>query len=513
MCVMSVTFVQDLPETTSIVNPHYCFHLSRDSNGGQSVLRWLCTTRIVPKCRFLYCHSYAIGGTAASHRPTDLRTLSDFRTLPAASSTQHLLTSASKTHSQSHAKKSTSVSKKPTSSQVQSRISQMTGFRMAKPGLEPNQGLEVKSATQAPFANTGPNHPNASDDAMHRSGPSGQAPTTLVSLMTSFETVMTDADTTLLNDSDNDTMVTPFTSFGSNLSESGPDASEAQDVTMNESMDGQDLLYTIPQDHNLDQRLEPLRIKSLPVRGFFQTDAPLGYGPNSFRAKHECTRIAIASGVQTQDIYELMPAEVDSLCEIHTIIRNHPKFKLPRHMSSNRAWDAAFRRHDDFRGSAMRASLTWNKNLIGDLFKFDLKPFDLGLPCRLERKFGWDRFLYVDILGIESGQQGADTNQYLRPRLMQWLGTEHSLVGRRWRAFDLKDRKTSKHLKAGSTKEFGYTVAFFAVEGSGIKSESLESFVNWLIPLHNNMKSSFCKVAARLALGRQQKSALYHLLN
>ena len=263
--------------------------------------------------------------------------------------------------------------------------------------------------------------------------------------------------------------------------------------------------------------LEHYLVAELPQRGFYQYDPPKNTGPTSFRAKHECMRIAIENSVPSGTIAALIPPELDSAVDIHKIVKSHG-FAIPKVGTSVPEWLAAAETVAAVQGSqriVLRGSLTFGKTRQKSVFNLKLEPLRLENSCRFERKYEWHRYLYLDVPCLDKGvpHPWTDQKDHLLKRFQEWLLTEHILFGRKWRTIELKQKSTKKQVRSDYHRQYSYTVTLFAVEGVDIPRVSLREAIEWFLPLADNLDRPSCKMASRLALGKFDIVSLLGLAN
>ena len=331
-----------------------------------------------------------------------------------------------------------------------------------------------------------------------------EAFTTPTSAGSSFISRSTDTTGSFLSINEPSASVTPATSFGSS---SGSVLTRSNRHSYSERF-GEISSPSKRAKYHASQRacLEHYLVAELPRRGFYQDDLPKNTGPTSFRAKHECIRIAIENSVPSGTIATLIPPELDSAVDIHRIVKSHG-YSIPKVGTSVPEWLAAATTVPAVQGSRriiLRGSLTFGKTRQKGVFNLKLEPFRLENSCRFERKYEWHRYLYLDVPCLDKGvpHPWTDQKDHLLKRFLEWLLTEHTLFGRKWRAIELKQKSTKKQVRSDQHRQYSYAVTLFAVEGVGIPKVSLREAIEWFLPLANNLDRPSCKMASRLALGK-----------
>ena len=162
---------------------------------------------------------------------------------------------------------------------------------------------------------------------------------------------------------------------------------------------------------------------------------------------------------------------------------------------------------------------------VGPLFQLRLRPLQLDLSHRLERRFGSYRFFEIDIPNL-SGPKVPKALQDLgsigRSILIDWLLNKHDFIGKVWAIFSnkpwrIRDRKKKKSsIQSDLDNNPTQRLFFFAINGNGFSpnkgTPSLKSpeswtvygLLNWLRPAEENMTQPYLKLYARtlLALSR-----------
>jgi hypothetical protein len=140
------------------------------------------------------------------------------------------------------------------------------------------------------------------------------------------------------------------------------------------------------------------------------------------------------------------------------------------------------------------------------VFKLNILPIEAEKSSRLQRKFGSDRFLYVNVPSFEpndckSSRFRHDDFPKIEQQFKLWCDREHSFLGRTWRAFHVEPIKKKK--KGRNTDDLSAKrIVLFAIEGIGIEKPTIiGNMVNWFFPFAKNMHESYTKAYARLDLG------------
>ncbi|KAL8655036.1 MAG: hypothetical protein Q9226_003197 [Calogaya cf. arnoldii] len=163
-------------------------------------------------------------------------------------------------------------------------------------------------------------------------------------------------------------------------------------------------------------------------------------------------------------------------------------------------------------------------------FDFKLNPLKTERSYRLARKFGHDRFLVLSVPSIEPknlpSYLRSDPNA--RESIIDWLvHSEHSFLGRRWRAFYVKPESNKKagpnsSITLNDSKFRIYLFAENGYEFLGAKSGEKDprslnhspmerkEIIEWLMPFKTNKHQPALKFYARIGLGVSQTTPTLH---
>ncbi|KAK3357827.1 RNA dependent RNA polymerase-domain-containing protein [Lasiosphaeria hispida] len=248
----------------------------------------------------------------------------------------------------------------------------------------------------------------------------------------------------------------------------------------------------------------------------------------------EVTRIAIHCNIDldTLSLKHNPDSWKKGVSEIWKDLRQHQAFQgktFPEKPSAD-AFAAALTTFD--KGNyvvLMSVNLDFNPSRTGPLFLVDMRPLRFDQSCRLQRKFGGDRFFEIllpncsatgvpDIISKREG--GAEM-------VIRWLTeVQHQFCLRGWRPFYLKDagyRKPARDysLKADTEKPvYKERINFFAETGPDLIPRSqlaamknihnfrpeykLSQMLDWLLNISGSLKTQmqpFLKLWARIQLG------------
>jgi hypothetical protein len=145
-----------------------------------------------------------------------------------------------------------------------------------------------------------------------------------------------------------------------------------------------------------------------------------------------CQRIAIENSLTVQEIMQGMDASrigVDPALFWETL-QLHPNIHNVAVKESNRLWTASKRRFDGF---TFKGQINLRNKQTGPIFGLRLMPVQADDSCRFQRRFGSDRFLYLNTprLGRELDRFNFEEKQQIRAQWNEWLKTEHAFMGRK----------------------------------------------------------------------------------
>lgn len=130
-------------------------------------------------------------------------------------------------------------------------------------------------------------------------------------------------------------------------------------------------------------------------------------------------------------------------------------------------------------------------------------PISEDRSCRFQRKFGSDRYLYVNVPSFDftSSRHTKDDLKNIEHQFRLWCDREHSFLGRTWRAFHLEPIK-KKNRRRITDDLSAQRLVLFAVEGIGIENPIMTGkMIDWFFPFERNMDQAYPKAFARLDLG------------
>lgn len=165
----------------------------------------------------------------------------------------------------------------------------------------------------------------------------------------------------------------------------------------------------------------------------------------------------------------------------------------------------------------LSASIDFNPAKDGPLFLVRLSPLRLEKGCRLNRRFGSDRFFEVLMPSTNSRTVTDVLKDDISVRkLIHWLTRErHTLFGRQWAAFYTTDagyRKPMKELRTAPDAKpiFKERIHFYAENEHGdansvcadtLEATSVVQMLYWLLQFKRNEDQAFLKLFSRIQLG------------
>lgn len=218
-----------------------------------------------------------------------------------------------------------------------------------------------------------------------------------------------------------------------------------------------------------------------------------------------CCRLGCENNVTISDL--VRPMSPSLVQRDHSVfwetINNHPKVSGPIERDPHKVWAAAKKQ---FEGYTFKGKFVFNNKKGTPVFNLDLSPIQPERSCRFQRKFGSDRFLYLDIPSFEPPEKlrpsrftSTEMSQ-IQERWKAWFLEEHTFLGRKWKAFHVEAvKKKAGHLKDSTSDK---RIIMFAIQGIGInKRIEIDDLMNWFFSFSINSKQTFCKAYARFDLG------------
>lgn len=244
-------------------------------------------------------------------------------------------------------------------------------------------------------------------------------------------------------------------------------------------------------------------IRDIPRQGLFVEDPTPGLQAMPYFALFICQRISLERSVPLAELVRNM--DVAQACADPEVfwssLLEHPKISHIKYKDPDRLWSAAKR---DFEGFTFKGQINLRSKRHGPIFLLDLHRILPDKSCRFQRKFGSDRFLYLNVPELDVKSKGAtlDDLKLIRDRWSEWLHTEHDFLYRKWRVFHVAPLKRAKTKGRNAEVTHRFRIVLFATEGCGIGQKyTVGEMLNWFLPFSQNLHQSFCKAYARFDLG------------
>ncbi|KAF2120209.1 RNA dependent RNA polymerase-domain-containing protein, partial [Lophiotrema nucula] len=243
------------------------------------------------------------------------------------------------------------------------------------------------------------------------------------------------------------------------------------------------------------------RIRDIPKQGLFVDDIFDGIRNFPYFALFICHRFATERKFVLADLVRHIGDGWSNYDTFRTLIKSYTKSRKANLNEPRGLW---LSQDKDFDGYTFKGRIVFNSGRSGRVFGLELLPVQSDRSCRLQRKFGADRFLYLTLPSFESGLETSGYNQVelkqIEDQFKEWFVTPHKFLGRTWGAFhyeSIKKKKGARKADANADKR----VILFAIEGIGIdKPCSVGELLNWHLPLDRNRSQTFCKAFARIDL-------------
>ncbi|KAH6644503.1 RNA dependent RNA polymerase-domain-containing protein [Boeremia exigua] len=246
------------------------------------------------------------------------------------------------------------------------------------------------------------------------------------------------------------------------------------------------------------------RIRDIVEQGLFVSEPSVDLRAMPYFALFICQRIALEHKISVAELVRNM--DVAQACADPEVfwqsLRTHDKVTHIKFKDPDRLWSAAKRSFDGF---TFKGQINLRSKRSGPIFELDLHPILPDKSCRFQRKFGADRFLYLNVPELDVKGWGGGTQEDLksiRERWSRWLDSEHTFLYRKWRVFHIEPLKKPKKKGRSAVVTHKFRVVLFATEGCGIARRCpIGEMLNWFLPFDQNSEQSFCKAYARFDLG------------
>ena len=247
------------------------------------------------------------------------------------------------------------------------------------------------------------------------------------------------------------------------------------------------------------QQGENVRVCRIPQHGIACTSFSTGSFPSlSLKLQWECVRLMQARDMNVEEL-ELLWHGTRNFVTLNTLAtRVDPSFQ-----SCSEA---------EYEGCNFHAKMRWtqSKDREWPLFVTELLPPSHENHNAFQRKFGSDRFIFMEVDSLEKPPQQLDLNSQKGPtghiasRFREMLKLQHSFLGRRWRVFHGQQKKSNKKSFNPDDARSGvmqYIFAALSSEDGSLPRLGLRDIVGWWLPYDSNKQEKARKAYARLDMG------------
>jgi hypothetical protein len=251
---------------------------------------------------------------------------------------------------------------------------------------------------------------------------------------------------------------------------------------------------------------ESYDIREIPNQNLFVQEPRHGYYGVPYFVRFLCQHLATVHSVSQETLLKAVRLQTTHTHaeSFWTAIGEHIDIRKYSNKMGSRLWQAAKR---DFEGYTFKGQISFSTQESGPVFCLQLSPIHADKSCRFQRKFGADRFLYLVVPKFDSkllGRQNVRAPEMiqLRDRWWEWVGKEHTFLGRTWKVFHVEPVKHSKTKSRQHDATHDKRIVLFATAGFDIQQPvSIGAMLNWFLPFKRNESQSFCKAYARFDLG------------
>ncbi|KAK4504775.1 hypothetical protein PRZ48_002737 [Zasmidium cellare] len=230
-----------------------------------------------------------------------------------------------------------------------------------------------------------------------------------------------------------------------------------------------------------------------PARDFAQLLLPAMFSNLPFHLQWEAQRLLQGGLVTPQKLQEQWQSH--SLRELYDIAQQQGK---PFHKS----FDADNEHFPDFEELTFTGKFQFAVSGNGVLFNLMLQPPTKGRTSDLQRQFGCDRIMYVDIPDLNKPPEFLK-GRNLIDKFEKMAKTPQTFLGRRWIQLLIKPHKRKKKPLSRTAKPDAFRILFFAVD-DGIK---IPEVIHYMIPFHENAGQTARKLYSRLELFTSSSTA------
>lgn len=154
-------------------------------------------------------------------------------------------------------------------------------------------------------------------------------------------------------------------------------------------------------------------IRDIPRQGLFASEPDLSSRAMPFFALFICQRIALERSLPLDEVVRNM--DIASACADPALfwasLHEHPKISYIKFKDSDRLWSATKLRYDGF---TFKGQINLRSKRSGPIFHLDLHPILPDKSCRFQRKFGADRFLYLNVPQLDTKAWTGGTQEIWR---------------------------------------------------------------------------------------------------
>ena len=245
-------------------------------------------------------------------------------------------------------------------------------------------------------------------------------------------------------------------------------------------------------------------IRDIPGKSLFVKEFATDLRAMPYFALFICQRVSLERSIPLAELVRGM--DVASACADPAVfwasLLEHPNITHVKSKDPDRLWSAAKR---NFEGFTFKGQINLRSKRSGPIFQLKLHQILPDRSCRFQRKFGADRFLYLNVpdLGIKQWSGGTQEDlELIRERWDEWLHTEHTFMYRKWRVFHIEPMKKAKTKGRRAEVTHKSRIVLFATKGCGIdRNYTVGQMLNWFLPFAYNTHEYSCKAYARLDLG------------
>jgi hypothetical protein len=241
-------------------------------------------------------------------------------------------------------------------------------------------------------------------------------------------------------------------------------------------------------------------IRDIPDQNLFVDELPEELMGFRYFVLFICCRLANANNMSMSELMAWMRPQQYNSTTFWECMKNHPKTINTSQRDPLGVWSAG----NAFEGFTFKGRVTLRQSSKEPVFKLELLPIVADKSCRFQRKFGSDRFLYLNLPPFQISKQGprwtGEDLAKIQEHFKIWFHKEHSFLGRKWRAFHIEPIRSKK----GKVKDDNSDrrMVMFATEGLEIDEPmSIGEMLNWFFPFASNSQQTFCKAYARVDLG------------